>query len=333
MFQNQLVYSLFIFPMFIFTIFVLSKKLNLVDKPNSRKIHKTNIINVTGIVIYSYLLFIILINKYPIQLENIITVGFIIILIGFADDRIELTPKTKIVLTLFPVSYLILNGFNLTDLGKYEYIGLIKLGKFSIIFTILSVMLLMNAINYTDGTDGLLIGYSITALLYFYFLSNKQSEYLSLFIIFIYILSISLIFNFLPVKSGFKSFLGNAGSLFFGFFFSFILIYLYKFEDIHPAYLIWSCWLSIYDFLFVTLNRIKNKINFSRPDKSHFHHYVLNYFSNDHIKTFIFITFLNFVVICAGYFSSQLIGKIYSLLLFILLFPMFIFIRKKLNKH
>ena len=168
---------------------------------NSRKIHKTPIVNISGLTISLYLLIVVGISEYSSHFENIITTGFILSLIGFFDDRVEMKPSTKFFLTLFPVSYLILNGYNLTDLGKYEYVHYIYLGKFSIPFTFLAVMLLVNAINYIDGTDGLLIGYSITSLLYFYFLADKNSQYLNLILIIVYILIVCLIFNFLPIKS------------------------------------------------------------------------------------------------------------------------------------
>ena len=329
----QIFYSLIFFPLFLFFAIFVSKKFNFVDKPNQRKVHKTSIVNISGIILSTYLIIIVGISEFSSELENVIIIGFLISIVGFFDDRIEMKPGTKFFLTLFPVCYMILNGFILTDLGEYQNIDLISLGKFSIPFTFLSVMLLINAINYIDGTDGLLISYSIIALLYFYILSDKQSYYLSIILIFIYLLAICLIFNFLPIKSGLKSFVGDAGSLFISFFISFTLIYLYKYEFIHPAFLIWACWLPVYDFLHVTLYRLRAKANFSKPDKSHFHHYVLNYFSNNHFKTFLSINSLNIIIIYLGYFVSQQIGAIYSLLLFVLLFFVFVSMKLKLKKY
>ena len=324
--------SLIVFPVILlFTIF-LSKKLKLVDKPNLRKVHKTDVVNTSGFILSLFMVYITGVSEFSKLLENIVILGFLIALIGFFDDRVEMKPSTKFFLTLFPVSYLILNDFTLTNLGKYEYINYIELGKASVPFTLLAVMLLVNAINYIDGTDGLLIGYSITTLSYFYFLSDKQSEYTFLIIIFIYILLISLIFNFLSIRSGFKSFVGDAGSLFISFFISFTLIFLYKFEEIHPAFLIWACWLPVYDFLHVTFNRLIIKKNFSKPDKSHFHHYVLVFFSNNHFKTFLFINLLNFFIIFIGYVVCVNIGKIYSLFLFIILFFVFMLLKSKFKK-
>ena len=328
-----LVSYLIIFPFLMLFVIFLSKRLNLVDKPNLRKVHKLDVVNISGITISIFMVTVIGITEYSKLLENIIIFGFLISLIGFFDDRSEMKPSTKFFLMLFPTSYLILNGFTLTNLGKYEFINILELGKASIPFTFLAVMLLINAINYIDGTDGLLIGYAITALLYFYFLSDKQSQYLSLILIFIYFLFISLIFNFLPIQSGFKSFMGDSGSLFISFFISFTIIFLYKYKDIHPAFLIWACWLPVYDFLHVTLQRLIIRSNFSNPDKSHFHHYVLNFFSNNHFKTFLSINSLNIIIIYLGYFVSQQVGAIYSLLLFVLLFLVFVSMKLKLKKY
>lgn len=327
MLSDQILHDLIVFPFLIFFTIFLSKKLNLVDKPNSRKIHQTSIINTSGIVIYSFLFFLVLKYEFSSQIENIILASFLVTIIGFIDDRIDLKPSIKISLLLLPSGYLILNGFELNNLGSYEYIGKLELGKLSIIFTILAVLLLINAINYLDGTDGLLIGYTIIVLIYFYFLGFKQNQDFSILLIFISILLISLIFNFLKIETGFKSILGDAGSLFIGFFISFIIIFLYKYHNIHPGFLIWACWLPIYDFLYVTFDRLKNKINIYKPDKSHFHHYVLNFFSNSQVKTFVFINIMNICVIFSGYLICLIVGKLFSIISFIISF--FIFIKLK----
>ena len=68
-----------------------------------------------------------------------------------------------------PIIYLMINGFTLQNLGEYEKIGLLNLGKFSSIFTFLAVGLLVNSFNYIDGIDGLLIGITITSISYFIF--------------------------------------------------------------------------------------------------------------------------------------------------------------------
>lgn len=329
---NHLINIIIIFPLLMIIGIIAAKKFNIVDKPSNRKIHETKIPNVTGVIIFVYLLLIVSNTEFSSLIEQIIIASFAVVLTGFIDDRKEIEPLTKIFFLLFPSGYLILNGFELTDLGQYEYFGLIYLGKFSVIFTFLAVILLINSINYIDGIDGLLIGYTLTALLYFYFLSENQNQYLQLFLIFIIILTISLIFNFLPTKSGLKSFLGDSGSLFIGFFISFVMIFLYKYQNIHPAFLIWSCWLPIYDFLYVTINRIVKKKDFSNPDKSHLHHHIFEHFSKSHFKAFLAINIFNIIIICIGYVVTLFIGKTHSLILFILFFLLFVLMRLKFQE-
>lgn len=331
MFLVQIIQTIIIFSFLMIIGVIIARKLNIVDMPNTRKVHDEKIANITGVIIYIFLLIIVANTEYSNLIEQIIILGFFVVLIGFIDDRKEIKPLSKILFLFFPSIYLIINGFELKDLGEYEFLGMIYLGKFSLIFTLLAVLLLINSINYIDGTDGLLIGYTISALSYFYFLSENQNDYTKLFLIFTIILVISLLFNFFPNKSGFKSFLGDAGSLFIGFFISFIMIFLYNYQKIHPAFLIWSCWLPVYDFLYVTIYRALKKENFSNPDKSHFHHYIFEYFSKNHFKTFLTINILNVFIISFGYIICFFIGKIYSLISFMLIFILFTFMKLKIS--
>lgn len=322
-------YSLVLFPLIMFVGIYISRKLNFVDKPNSRKIHKKKIVNTSGIIIYLYLIYVVANSEFSLLIENIIISGAFVIILGSIDDRIEISPISKIFFLIMPVGYLVLNDFNLVSIGDYEFIGKIELGKFSIVFTILAVLLLTNAINYVDGTDGLLIGNIVIALLYFYYLSDKQNQYTLFLLILVFILLISLIFNFLSLDTGYKSFIGNSGSLFLGFFFSFLVIYLHRYQNIHPSYLIWACWFPVYDFLYVTFNRLKKKINFSKPDKTHLHHDIFYFLNQNHFKTFLLLNLTNIIIISTGYVVALLMGKIYSIILFVILFFVYFILRKK----
>ncbi len=325
-------YFLILYPTIILIFILISHKLKLVDKPNSRKIHTKPVINTSGIAIYFFLLIIISLNEFSYELETVIAIGLFITLIGFIDDRINLTPGVKLFFKSLPIIYLILNGFNLNDLGDYEFIEIIYLGKFNFVFTFFAAMLLINAFNYIDGIDGLLIGITITACLYFIILSNKSADYVILLSYFIYALIFNLILNVLPKNLFFKCFSGNTGSLFFGFFIGFSMIYLYKYENIHPALLIWSCWYPVFDFLYVTFDRLIKKKQFALADETHFHHQLTKYFNNNQYKSSIFINSLNITVVAVGYLIGTTLGKIFSLVFFIILFYLFVILRKNLFK-
>ena len=107
----------------------------------------------------------------------------------------------------------------------------------------------------------------------------------------------NLILNLLSVKSKFKFFSGNIGSLFIGFFISFLTIDLYSSFGIHPVYLIWPLWYPVYDFLFVSINRAINKKSIFSADNSHLHHKVLKNLKKNHIKNCFNIFISNITII------------------------------------
>ena len=118
---------------------------------------------------------------------------------GFIDDRVNLKPSIKIILIFTPSIYLIFNGININSLGNYEYIGSLYLGKFQLPFLILALGLLINATNYIDGIDGLLLTFFISCLGYYIFLIDDVKT-ISLLQILLIPVIINLILNFLPVK-------------------------------------------------------------------------------------------------------------------------------------
>ena len=139
------------------TVIYLSTYLEYFDKPNKRGIHRKPIINTGGLIIYLFFLSIISLSELNYNIELIVSIGFFVCLTGFIDDRINLNPSSKIILVIIPSTYLILNGISISDLGQYEYLGKLELGKFKIPFLLLAIGLLINATNYIDGIDGLLL--------------------------------------------------------------------------------------------------------------------------------------------------------------------------------
>tara|TARA_B100000029_G_scaffold359802_1_gene352649 strand:+ start:3274 stop:4185 length:912 start_codon:yes stop_codon:yes gene_type:complete len=297
------------------------------DEPNIRKIHTSKVFNTGGIIIYFFYLSIINFFEFNYNIELIISIGFFICMVGFIDDRINLNPSIKIIFIIIPSAYLIFNGIKIDDLGNYEYIGVLNLGKFQIPFLILALGLLINATNYIDGTDGLLLTFFICCLGYYIFLV-EETKTVNLIKLLLIPVILNLILNMLPSKSKFKFFSGNVGSLFIGFFISFLTIELYNGFNIHPAYLIWPLWYPVYDFLFVNFNRAILKKSIFSPDNSHLHHKVLIKFKKNHLKTVFLFFISNISIIYFGFLISNL-SKLLSLIAFIFGFFFYFIIRFK----
>jgi UDP-GlcNAc:undecaprenyl-phosphate/decaprenyl-phosphate GlcNAc-1-phosphate transferase len=307
------------------SIIYLSRYLKYFDKPNKRGIHRIPIINTGGLIIYLVFLTVVSQTEFNYNIELIVSIGFFVCLTGFIDDRINLNPSNKILLLIIPSIYLILEGISISDLGEYEYLGILELGKFKIPFLLLAIGLLINATNYIDGIDGLLLIFFLSCLIYYIFLID-DAKTISLLKFFVAASFLNLILNLLPSKNKFKVFSGDSGSLFIGFFVSFITIELYSGFNIHPAILIWPLWYPVYDFLFVSINRLINKKSIFEADNTHLHHVINNKFNGNRMLPLILFFLANSSIIFLGYKISE-ISKLLSLSIFIIGFILFTIMR------
>ena len=306
-------------------IIFLSNYLRYFDKPSKRGIHKTPTINTGGLIIYFFFLSVISQGEFNHNIELIVSIGFFVCISGFIDDRINLNPSSKIILLIIPSIYLIMNGISISDLGQYEYLGNLELGKFKIPFLLLAIGLLINATNYIDGIDGLLLTFFLSCLIYYIFLID-DAETKNLLKFFILGGLFNLILNLLPSKNKFKVFSGDSGSLFIGFFISFMIIELYNNFNIHPAILIWPLWYPVYDFLFVSINRLMKKKSIFTPDNTHLHHTINRKFNGNKLSPLILFLIVNSLIISLGYKIGE-ISKLLSFSVFILGFIIYFILR------
>jgi len=96
--------------------------------------------------------------------------GLIVLLLGIADDRYELSPPAKLAGQIFAGGVLYLSGIQMSFFWL-PVLGVISLSPdVSAILTILWIVLLTNAVNYIDGLDGLAAGLTAIAAagLFFY---------------------------------------------------------------------------------------------------------------------------------------------------------------------
>lgn len=314
----------------LFLISKFSYMLKITDKPNLRNIHSVPIANTGGLGIGITYIFSIYMFEINIEQLNIITsISILIAIVGFIDDKYNLNIGGKLSLQLIPIIYLIfIKNFFLLQLGDYDYFK-IELNSFSIPFTLLSVIFLINAFNYFDGLDGTLSLTLTSTLSILYFL--VLDENIKLYIILLFIpIAIFLLFNFSLFKLP-KMFMGDSGSLLMGFIISFLLIYLSNEKLIHPILIAWSISIFVYEFLSVNILRLKNKKGIFIAGQDHLHHIIFNKTKSIFLTNFyIFILNTSFFII--GYVSFLKYGSLISLVLFIFTFFCFLTLRNKYSK-
>ncbi len=318
----------------LFSVSKISYRLNLVDLPDKRKIHKNETAFTGGIAISIILLFaIILFDNFNKSLSVIISISFLISVVGFIDDKYNLNTGGKLSLQVIPIFYLIIyEGLLLNQIGNYNYFYL-DLGVFSVPFTLLSLLFLINAFNYFDGVDGVLGFSSISVCLILMFLAFENSSHSLVqekqiqFFLFVILLPIIffLFFNFSFLNLP-KLFLGDSGSLLLGFLVSFILIYFANQGLTHPILLAWSVAIFVYEFLSINIIRIIRGRMIFKAGQDHLHHILLNK-TKSIFLTNIIISASNFLLFAIGYFSYVLINELASLIVFIITFIIFYVLR------
>ena len=321
---NILIYSSINF-LILFLISKISYNLNLVDEPNKRKIHLTPTAYTGGLgLCLIYLMGIFLFDFSSEKLNLILSIAFLIGIVGFVDDKYNLNVGGKLSLQVIPIIYLIIiENLSLNHMGNYNYFKL-ELNSFSIPFTLLAILFLINSFNYFDGLDGVLSFLTISTLGILFFLTPNENIKIFLIIVLIPILFF-LCFNFSIFKLP-KLFLGDSGSLLLGFIIAFTLIYLSIQKNVHPILLAFSISIFVYEFLSVNLIRLKNKKNIFSAGQDHLHHL---FFKNTKsiFKTNLFISLANIICFIIGYISFLLISPLASLILFIILFIIFFILR------
>lgn len=326
MINNILLYSILSF-IILLIISKISYKFNLLDLPNKRKKHPKPTAFTGGLALgIIYILSNFFFDITGEALNQILLIGFLVAMVGFIDDKYHLNIGGKLSLQILPIIYLVVvQKLNLNQLGDYEFFEL-KLNNFSIVFTLLSVIFLINSFNYLDGLDGTLSLSTVSVIGILYFLNADENIKIFLITVLLPIL-IFLCFNFSIFKLP-KLFLGDGGSLLLGFIVAFMLIYISKYNDIHPILLAWSIAIFVYEFLSVNFVRLKNQKKIFEANLDHLHHILY--------KRYKSLLLTNLIIICAniiffiiGYLSFNFVNPLTSLLLFISCFIFFLIIRIK----
>ena len=255
-------------------VIAISKKLNIVDKPNFRKVH-TQPVSVLGgtVILFSFLIGIWISHPMEREIKSLIIGAFIMYVVGLIDDICDLKPLLKLLGQVIAASVIVFYGITI-DFISFPMGPTIHFGFLSIPITIIWIVAITNAINLIDGLDGLASGVSIIALLTIAFIAILQGNIFITMICSVLIGSLLgfLFFNFHPAKI----FLGDSGALMIGFIIGFVSLLGFKnitFISLFFPIIILA--VPFIDTLFAMIRRVKKGQHIMQADKSHLHHKLL----------------------------------------------------------
>ncbi len=297
---------------FIFRKYIqFAKSYNLIKAVNSRAAHKGSVFTGGGVVYAAVMMVsaLILDNLDFIQFSNfspIVATAILVSILGFFDDFIEISAFNKYIVLTFLILMLLYANSTLPIIQNLNgFLGLNNIGFVpGLIFTSFVYLSIMNAINLTDGIDGYLAIFSISFFSSMLF-TNHINEFFTLTSVAIIIIGSSSMFIRYNFHKGKKLFVGDAGSLFIGFWFATYLItyitsastsnlvdvFSIKLENI-PVIAISMISIPVLDTLRVMLVRISKKISPFAADRNHLHHILLDS-GMSHLRTSFFLTAIN----------------------------------------
>lgn len=254
-----------------------AKKVGLVDVPGGRKQHevRTPLIGGVGIFAGAYTLAFLDRNAFMSFVPLFVSAGFVLAA-GVWDDLVELSPTLRLWLHLLAGMLMVFWGGNqLSALGNLFGAGTVMLGVMAVPITLFAVASAINAVNMTDGVDGLCGGVALIFLSYMGCFANRADLVDASVLIAVLICSIVgfLLLNFrFPWRRQAAVFMGDAGSTVIGFVLAWLLIYLAEHRAFPPVVALWIIAYPLVDTASVMLRRRLRGGSMLAPGRDHLHH-------------------------------------------------------------
>ncbi len=249
------------------------------NRVGARHIHKKNISRFGGLAIITAFILSLLWNEY-LFFDHIVWAmivgGLLILLFGIIDDLKPLSWQTQIfsqvsiILVVFIIG--VRTEFITNPFGGVVWLVHDNMLIFSLLFMLVWMLVIMNAINWCDGIDGLAGGVVVIAALTLFIISLQphvmQPPIAIMAIILVGSVAGFLIFNLPPAKI----FAGSSGAFFMGYALS--LMAIAAGAKIGTALLVLS--VPLVDALWVVWHRARSGKSIFHGDKEHLHHRLLD---------------------------------------------------------
>ena len=216
------------------SLVVVARKLDLVDLPTKRKRHSDPTPLVGGVAIYITVCFSALSFATPIINVYLLVWLGLVLALGVVDDLIEVPFQIRLLCQIC----IVIGIYMTVDLAIYDIGSIVSsasvnlAGAVALIFTAIAVVGTANAVNMSDGADGLAASLIIASLIVVFYYANSAEvgrHHISPAGIMVFAGALSAFFFFNCRFFGNKraiAFLGDAGSTTLGFLLALSLIHI-----------------------------------------------------------------------------------------------------------
>jgi UDP-GlcNAc:undecaprenyl-phosphate GlcNAc-1-phosphate transferase len=265
----------------------LACRIKAVDRPGVRTVHTRAVPRIGGVTIFlSAMILIVMVlfldniigkafRSMQLQLISLFCSMTFIFLVGLIDDLKGLPARFKFLAELLVACLLCFVSVRISSIQITEQ-WTVQLGLLSYPITILWIVGITNAVNLSDGLDGLAAGISAIACGVIVIFAVYSGNVIMAVIMLALLGSLSgfLFFNFNPAKI----FMGDCGSLFLGFTIasSSVLCSTKSSALVGIALPFLALGIPIFDTLFSMLRRFLERRRMFAPDRRHFHHMLID---------------------------------------------------------
>lgn len=251
----------------------LAVQMNFVDMPDARKVHKQPIPKIGGVAMaFGVVIPVMLwLDFYPF-VTALMTGSAIIVFFGFIDDVKNLSYKGKLLGQIAAgLCIIMLGGVRIQTMGSFMPFETVLPDFVAVPLTLLTIVGVTNAINLSDGLDGLAGGISILIFICIGYLAYRSDD---MILTFLSVAVIGSIFGFLRFNTHPATvFMGDTGSQLLGYL---AIVFSIKVTQApspySPALPLIMLGFPILDTLVVMIERISKGRSPFVADKNHFHH-------------------------------------------------------------
>jgi len=310
----------------------LASKVNAIDIPEMRKMHKRPMPRSGGISMALGALLPVVIWAPGNEFVNAIIIGSgIVVFFGLIDDIKNLGFKVKfagqIVAALTVILY---GGVKIQSLGTLLPHGFLLPDLYAIPLTLVAIVGVTNAINLSDGLDGLAGGITLISFICIGYLSYLYGN-LALLILSMAI--IGAVFGFLRFNTYPASvFMGDAGSQLLGFLAIVLSLSLtQKNNNLSPVLPLLIIGFPVLDTIDVMISRMANGKSPFAADKNHFHHKLIR-LGLYHTESVLFIYIMHALMVSSAFIFRFTSGWFLLILYFVFSGIIFITVNAAVRK-
>jgi UDP-GlcNAc:undecaprenyl-phosphate GlcNAc-1-phosphate transferase len=300
LFFSTLLLALFITIALIPPLKSIAVRCEVVDLPNVRKVHCSPMPKIGGVAMAVGIILPVLFWEPGSRFVGALLAGAgVLVVVGFVDDIINMDYRGKLagqaIAALLVVGY---GGLTVSCLGDCLPDVVVPVWA-ALPLSLLTIIGVTNAINLSDGLDGLAGGISMMIFICLGFVAY-QNDMTS--IVLLSVAVVGAIFGFLRFNTHpAVIFMGDAGSLLLGFLAVSMALYVSQnSEPISRAFPLLLLGFPILDTLTVMLERIHNGMSPFKADKNHFHHKLMR-IGLSHAEAVVVIYGLQFVLVLSAF--------------------------------